>query len=195
MATHIALLRGVNVGGRNKLAMADLRQIVAALGHTDVVTYIQSGNVVFTARGGGGEAGTGEDGTAAMADELAQAITRATALRPGVVVLSRDELAQVIRDNPYHGEPNPKFVHAVFLPPGPGPEVEPAVAALVERVAADGSRDTARLIGRVLYLHTPDGFGRSKLSELLLARSGSPVPAGTARNWTTVGKLLALCDA
>ncbi len=195
MATHIALLRGVNVGGRNKIAMADLRQIVAALGHTDVATYIQSGNVVFTARGGGGQAGAGSGGTAAMADELAQAITRATALRPGVVVLSRDELAQVIRDNPYPGEPNPKLVHAVFLPPDPGPEVEPSVAALVERVAADGSRDTARLIGRVLFLHTPDGFGRSKLSELLLARSSSPVPAGTARNWSTVGKLLALCDA
>ena len=194
MATHIALLRGVNVGGRNKLAMADLRQIVAALGHTGVATYIQSGNVVFTARGGG-QAGAAGGGTAAMADELAGAITRATGLRPGVVVLARDELAQVIRDNPYPGEPNPTYVHAVFLPPDPAPEVAPAVAALVERVAADGSRDTAQLLGRVLYLHTPDGFGRSKLSELLLARSGSPVPAGTARNWTTVGKLLALCDA
>jgi uncharacterized protein (DUF1697 family) len=193
MATHIALLRGVNVGGRNKLAMADLRQIVAALGHTDVATYIQSGNVVFTARDAGGTGAAG-NGTA-MADELAQAITRATGLRPGVVVLSRDELAEVIRDNPYHGEPNPRFVHAVFLPPGPAPEVEPRVAALVERVAAGGSRDTARLIGRVLYLHTPDGFGRSKLSELLLARPSTPVPAGTARNWATVGKLLALCDA
>jgi uncharacterized protein (DUF1697 family) len=193
MATHIALLRGVNVGGRNKIAMADLRQIVAALGHTNVVTYIQSGNVVFTARDAGGKAG--EDGAAAMAGELAQAITRATGLRPGVVVLSRDELAQVIQDNPYPGEPNPKFVHAVFLPPDPGPEVAPKVAALVERVAADGSRDTATLIGRVLFLHTPDGFGRSKLSELLLARSNSPVPAGTARNWSTVSKLLDLCGA
>jgi uncharacterized protein (DUF1697 family) len=193
MATHIALLRGVNVGGRNKIAMADLRQIVAALGHTNVVTYIQSGNVVFTARDAGGKAG--EDGAAAMAGELAQAITRATGLRPGVVVLSHDELAQVIQDNPYPGEPNPKFVHAVFLPPDPGPEVAPKVAALVERVAADGSRDTATLIGRVLFLHTPDGFGRSKLSELLLARSNSPVPAGTARNWSTVSKLLDLCGA
>jgi uncharacterized protein (DUF1697 family) len=73
--------------------------------------------------------------------------------------------------------------------------VDAGVAALVERVAQDGSRDTARLIGRTLFLHTPDGFGRSKLSELLLARPGSPVAAGTARNWTTVTKLLALCDA
>jgi len=65
MATHIALLRGINVGGRNKVAMADLREVVSGLGHTDVVTYIQSGNVVFTSgTGAGGEGGTGAGGGA-----------------------------------------------------------------------------------------------------------------------------------
>jgi uncharacterized protein (DUF1697 family) len=190
MASHIALLRGINVGGRNKVAMADLREIVTGLGHTDVVTYIQSGNVVFTAKGA-----PAEDGDAAVADVLAKAIAEATGLGPGVVVLTRAELAAVIRDNPYRGEPNPRAVHAVFLPPDPDPEVAPRVAALVERVAQDGSADTATLVNRTLYLHTPDGFGRSKLSELLLARSSTPIPAGTARNWNTVTKLLALCES
>ena len=68
MATHIALLRGINVGGRNKLAMADLRQVMTSLGHTDVVTYIQSGNVVFT---------TGEADTNMLASDLEQAIASA----------------------------------------------------------------------------------------------------------------------
>jgi uncharacterized protein (DUF1697 family) len=187
MATHIALLRGINVGGRNKIAMADLRQLVTALGHTGVATYIQSGNVLFTPQR--------TAGSAAMAGQLEQAITRATGLRPRVAVLSRDELVQAISDNPYPDEPNPRCVHAIFLPEPPDSKVADAVAALVDRVARRGSQDTATVIGRTVFLHTPAGFGRSELSELLLARSSSPIPAGTARNWNTVTKLLALCDA
>jgi uncharacterized protein (DUF1697 family) len=195
MATHIALLRGVNVGGRNKLAMADLRQAVASLGHADVVTYIQSGNVVFTARQATvPEGGAPAADTAEMAAALEEAIALASGVRPRVIVLSRGELAQVVRDNPYPGEANPRYVHAVFFPGPPGPAVAAGVAAAGQRVAETGSRDTARLSGRTLFLHTPDGFGRSKLAELLLARPGSPGASGTARNLATVTKLLALCD-
>jgi uncharacterized protein (DUF1697 family) len=185
MATHVALLRGINVGGRNKLPMTDLRRIVESLGHTGVVTYIQSGNVVFTASEPAGD----------LAGDLAEAITAETGLRVGVVVLSRAELDQVIRDNPYPGDLNPKFVHAVFLPAPPGPSAEAEIAQIVERAAQAGGRgDTAQLVGRTLFLHTPAGLGRSKLAELLLSRAASPVANGTARNWSTVTKLLALCD-
>src|SRR5215472_1556290 len=112
MATHIALLRGINVGGRNKVAMADLREVVSGLGHTDVVTYIQSGNVVFTSgTGAGGEGGTGAGGeNGALADALERAIAAALGVQPAVIVLSRGDLARVVRDNPYAHEPNPKFV-------------------------------------------------------------------------------------
>ena len=65
MRTHVALLRGINVGGRNRVAMADLRHVVESLGHGDVATYIQSGNVVFASR---------EDDTAAMAEALERSI-------------------------------------------------------------------------------------------------------------------------
>jgi uncharacterized protein (DUF1697 family) len=71
--------------------------------------------------------------------------------------------------------------------------VAEAVAAAAGRVAHGGSRDTAQVAGRTLFLHTPDGFGRSELAELLLGRGGSPAANGTARNWATVTKLLALC--
>ena len=123
MPTHVALLRGINVGGNNKIAMADLRDTVASLGHTDVSTYIQSGNVLFTARNGGAQTAT------ALAADLERAITEAFGLRLRVVVLSRAELAQVISDNPYQAEPNPKYVHAMFFPAEPGQQVRESVAA------------------------------------------------------------------
>ena len=187
MPTHIALLRGINVGGRNKVAMADLRAIMTSLGYTEVATYIQSGNVVFTST---------DTDTALMAASIEAGIARALEVRPRVVVVSRDELAQVVRDNPYSAEANLKAVHAVFLPEDPGPDQVDGVAAAQRQVALKGSRDTARYVGRALFLHTPDGFGRSELAGLL-ARAGGPVSAraaGTARNWATVTKLLALCD-
>jgi uncharacterized protein (DUF1697 family) len=189
MPTHIALLRGVNVGGK-KVVMAELREVVASLGHADVATYIQSGNVLFSSD----QADTGE-----LAAGLEQAMAETLGVQAGVVVLSREELAQVVRDNPYAGEPNPKFVHVIFLRPDPDPDPGMAdrLADARAQAAQKGSRDTAQLTGRAVFLHTPDGFGTSELAKLL-GRAGGPMSArgaGTARNWATVTKLLALCDA
>jgi len=186
--THVALLRGINVGGRNKVAMADLRAIMTSLGHTEVATYIQSGNVVFT---------SAETDTALLAAGIEEGIARALDMRTRAVVVSRDELAQVVADNPYSAEENAKAVHAVFLAEQPGPDRMDSVAAAQRQAAGKGSRDTAQFVGRTLFLHTPDGFGRSDLA-VLLGRAGGPMSAraaGTARNWATVTKLLALCDA
>src|SRR5579859_1142721 len=172
MATHIALLRGINVGGRNKVAMADLREVMASLGHTDVVTYIQSGNVVFT---------TAVTDTAALAGALEEAIAGALGVRPAVVVLSRAEFAQAVHDNPYADEVDPKRVHAVFFVQTP-PGLADAIEAAERRDAERGGRGSARLVGRTLFVHTPDGFGRSELALHLLGRRASPAAAGTARN-------------
>jgi len=189
MATHIALLRGINVGGRNKVAMADLGEVVSGLGHTDVVTYIQSGNVVFTSGTGAG----GENG--ALADALERAIAAALGVQPAVIVLSRGDLAQVVRDNPYAHEPNPKFVHAVFFRDPSVPGAAAAIEAGERRSAERGGRDTAQMVDGTLFVHTPDGFGRSELALYLLGRAASPFAVGTARNWSTITKLLALCGA
>ncbi|HEY4027523.1 MAG TPA: DUF1697 domain-containing protein [Candidatus Dormibacteraeota bacterium] len=186
--THIALLRGINVGGNNRIAMSDLRAIVASLGHADVATYIQSGNVVFTA-------GDGNADTSTLAADLERSIADRLGLRPRAVVYSRDELAGVVRDNPFPEEANPKQVHAVFTSAVPGPEMVESVADAERQAAAKGGRDRARFIGRTLYLHTPDGFGRSELA-LLLGRARGPMASGssgTARNWATVRKLLEMC--
>lgn len=179
--THVALLRGINLAGRNKVAMADLREVVSSLGHTDVSTYIQSGNVVFTAAD-----------SPSLAANLERAIRDSLGVSPSVVVLTRNELAQVIANNPYPDEPNPRALHAVFLVEPPTAETADALAAALRRV--EGSRDSATLVGRTVYLHTPNGFGRSKLAELLV-QSGKPELTGTGRNWATVTKLLTMLDA
>jgi len=115
MPTHVALLRGINLGGRNKVAMADLRAIVGELGHTDVSTYIQSGNVLFDA--------APDADTGLMALAMTEAIAAKLGVTAPVIVLTRDELARVIADNPFPGEPDPKRVHAVVLSEPPWPEL------------------------------------------------------------------------
>jgi len=192
MATHVALLRGINVGGRNKVAMADLRAMVSDLGFADVSTYIQSGNVLLSA-GGADETQTAPTAHEADNDAIALAIAGGLSASFGlgveVVVLSRDELAAVISHNPYPGEANPKFLHAVFLAAEPSPGRLDRVAEVQASVrAAKGGRDSVTAVGRVLYLHTPDGFGTSELAKALARLPGG----GTARNWATTLKLLEL---
>jgi uncharacterized protein (DUF1697 family) len=164
--------------------MADLRAIVSSLGHTEVSTYIQTGNVLFT---------PATDDAAVLGHELEQAISDALGIRPPVIVLTRDELAAVVSGTPFPQEQALKRVHVVFLPAEPGPEAAAAVADAERAAAAAGSQDRAVLADRVLYLHTPDGFGRSGLARSLLLNRKSPVAKGTARNFATVTKLAELC--
>lgn len=177
MVTFIALLRGINVGGRNKVAMADLRHLCEDLGHRDVRAYVQSGNVVFA---------TDRLDAEAVGTELTHRMTADLGVAPAVVVRSVEELAAVVAANPFEEEAgtDPTKVHAAFLSAEPSePEVfdfDPEVYA-PERCAAGD---------RVRYLLLPDGIGRSRLATDLAKR-----PAGvqvTVRNWRTVTKLLAM---
>jgi uncharacterized protein (DUF1697 family) len=192
--THVVLLRGVNNLGGKKVAMAELREVVTSLGHTDVTTYIQSGNVLFTARLTDSSTAGSAD-AAVLAAELERAIADGIGVRARAVVLSREELARTFRDNPYPGQANPRLLHAVFLPEAPGPGLAAWVANAERQVRANGSRDEAQVLGRTVYLHTPDGYPLSELRRVL-ARSGGPTSAavaGTARNWATVSRLVELC--
>jgi uncharacterized protein (DUF1697 family) len=200
MSSHVALLRGINVGGRNKVPMADLREVVTSLGHTGVSTYIQSGNVLFS---------TAEDNTAKLAAALESAIEDRFGIWSSVVVLSRDELAIVLAANPYPDEPNPRMVHVVFLNGSPPRDLLDRITAAESAAAAKGSRDTVQAIGRsagpvagqpqALFLHTPDGFGTSELAQNVLKilappKKSKPGLAATARNWATATKLLSLSE-
>jgi uncharacterized protein (DUF1697 family) len=190
MATHVALLRGINVGGRNKVAMADLREVVTELGHADVSTYIQSGNVLFSP-----DVADADADPAALAAALAAAITAKLGVTAPVVVLSRDELAAVIAANPFPDEADPKRVHAVLLSAAPGADAAAKIDQALARSAAKGARDELATVGRTVYLHTPDGFGNSELAAAVLRIVTSPRAGvtGTARNWATTLKLLDLC--
>jgi uncharacterized protein (DUF1697 family) len=185
--THVALLRGINLGGRNRVAMADLRTVAGELGLDDVSTYIQSGNVLFTAP------------MEAETAELARTMTAAIAVKLGVtapvVVVSRSELAQVVADNPFPGEPDPRRVHAVMLTEPPEADLLGKLGAAVTQAAARGARDRVQAAGRTLYLHTPDGYGNSELAQAVIKIVSSPGTGvtGTARNWATITKLLELC--
>jgi uncharacterized protein (DUF1697 family) len=185
MPSHVALLRGINVGGHKRIAMADLRELMAALGHTDVSTYIQSGNVVFSCDAGD---------THAIAGAIAGAIADRLSVDVPVIVLTREELAAVIAANPFAGEPDGKRVHAVIHPEALGSGREDEIVAALQSASAKGGRDDAVVVGRTLYLHTPDGLGRSDLAARL-TRPAGPAGAGTARNWATVTRLMAMLDA
>jgi uncharacterized protein (DUF1697 family) len=191
MASHVALLRGINVGGRNKVPMADLREVVTSLGHTDVSTYIQSGNVLFS---------TADTDTAKLAAALESAIEDRFGIWSSVVVLSRDELAGVLAANPYPDEPSPRLVHVVFLNAKPAEDLLTRISTAGNAVAAKGSRDTVQAAGQALFLHTPDGFGTSELAQNLFKIISPPAKAkkhglaATARNWATATKLLSLCE-
>jgi uncharacterized protein (DUF1697 family) len=183
---YLALLRGINVGGRNKVAMADLRLIATDLGYTDVGTYIQSGNLVFS---------SDDDDAAGHARGLERAIAERVHVRPAVVVISAAELARTIADNPFPDEKNDRCLHAVFRDTEPSAAELARIAETVGRVQAKGSADDAVVVGRTLFLHTPDGFGRSELAARLISGSSSAALVGTARNWATVTRLMAMLTA
>ena len=174
-STFVALLRGINVGGRTLIRMADLRALFESLGFADVETYIQSGNVVFES--------SGEDATT-VAGRIEDAIEREHGLRPTVVLRTPGELARIAKANPLlaAGAPESKL-HVVFLDRGPAK----GAAARLDPERSPG--DELVLKGRELFLHLPNGAGRSKLTLDYLERTLGV--RGTQRSWKTVLELAA----
>lgn len=162
MASYAALLRGVNVAG-NKLAMPDLVRVVEALGGREVRTYAQSGNVVYS-------------GPKQVAAALEQALLTELGVRSPVLVRSGRELAAVLSAKPFPADG--AKVSVTFLGGRPGRD---EVAAIDP--AAFGA-DEFLVMGSEIYLHTPNGYGRSKLNNAFWERKLSTV--ATTRNWNTV---------
>lgn len=185
MTRFVALLRGVNVGGHNKVPMADLREALTRDGLASVRTYIQSGNVVL-------DSPTNE--VEVVAARVRSVIARVFGLDIPVVALTAGDLRGLADANPYPDEPDPRRVHAIVLPHPLTADGLTSLAAREEAAAAKGSRDTVTIVGRVAYLHTPDGFGTSELAKALTSGRTNPLAEGTARNWATIRALLALCD-
>lgn len=178
MPGRIVLLRGVNVGAHNRLAMPALRQALAAAGFGGVRSHLQSGNVVLDS----------DERPETLAEAVRELIASQFGLQIDVVTRTRDELAEVLAGNPLADVvTDPKRYQVSFLAAEPDPEL----VARLQALAVGGERLAA--IGRELYAWHPDGVARSKLWAALAAR-GLGVTA-TARNWSTVCALLALCDA
>lgn len=178
MNAYIALLRGINVTGRNKVPMSELKELAAGLGWTDVATYIQSGNVVFRARGA----------PAKLEDALEKAIAKHFELAIPVIVRAAKDWPGYVAGNPF-ADACKTAPNRVMLGLSKSTPLEGAAGALRERATAG---EQVKLVGDALWINFPEGVARSKLTPALLDRLvGSPV---TMRNWNTVQKLAEMAD-
>jgi uncharacterized protein (DUF1697 family) len=173
MKTYIALFRGINVGGKNKLPMKDLVAALENLGCQEVATYIQSGNAVFRSE---------EQDASLLSERIRAAIRERHGFEPMVLVLESEELEKAVRSNPFpETESEPKTLHAYFLA---APPERPDLDGLE---GIKGDRERFVLGEGVFYLHAPDGIGRSRLAAKAEKLLGVPA---TARNWRTVRKVM-----
>ena len=178
MTRHVVLLRGINLGSHNRIAMPELRALLTDAGFQDVQTYLQSGNVVLTST----------LTPPRVTSEVERQINTQLRLEVDVVVRSRAELAAVVRRNPLADvATDPKRYQVTFL----RSKLATAAVRELERLAHPEERVVA--IGREVYAWHPRGVARSKLWSRLASRQLGAV--ATSRNWTTVTKLLELAAA
>ncbi len=170
---YIALLRGINVGGRHSLPMKELTRILEEHGCTEVKTYIQSGNVVFQHAKGS---------TATFEQSIGKAIEKEYGFNPHIMVLSSKDFQKIAKANPYpEAVTEPKSLHVYFLFETPkNPELDALNQLKIEN-------ESFTLKSKAFYLHAPNGIGRSKLAAKVDRFLGVET---TARNWNTVAKLL-----
>lgn len=173
--TNIALLRGINVGGHGKLSMADLRAAVEDLGHADVATLLQSGNAVFT---------SDRTDADALGAELTERRSADLGVSPTVMVRTAAELVAVAEANPYpeQARADPTRVHVGFL------AAEPADPSVLSFDHDSHAPEEFVHDGRTVYLHLPNGIGRSRLAAELTRRARDV--GITMRNWRTVARLV-----
>jgi uncharacterized protein (DUF1697 family) len=179
MTTYVGLLRGINVGGNKKVAMADLRELIAGLGFSDVKTLLQSGNVVFR-----GPARA----PAKLEAQLEAALEKRLGMDVDFHVRTADEWKAIVKANPFTAEALKDPGHLLvscFKAPLDKANVKALQAAIT-------GPETLEADGRHLYMTFPDGIGNSKALPLIDRKLAA---RGTARNWNTVRKLLALVEA
>lgn len=175
---HIALLRGINVGGNKMIAMADLRDLLTKLGFAGAKSLLQSGNLVFR--------GDRRRTPAQLETLLAAETEKRLGVQADVFVRTASELAEVVARNPFAEEAkrDPSHLLVMFL------RDVPDVTAVAALNAAIVGREAVRVIGRHAYAAYPDGIGRSKLTNAVIEKKLGT--RGTARNWNTVMKLARL---
>lgn len=173
MPKHIALLRGINVGGKNKIKMAELRERLESVALRNVATYIQSGNIIF-------------DSTAASAS-LEKKITKLIKSDFGydvpVLVFPRKRLQKIVKENPF-AKKQIEHVAVTLLSKKPDKQLITAIEDLNFGI------DKFQIAGDNIFLHCPNGFARTKLTNNFFEQKLNTT--ATTRNWKTVNKLLEL---
>jgi uncharacterized protein (DUF1697 family) len=179
MPVMISMLRGVNVGGHNKIKMDALRDLYESLKLEDARTYVQSGNVIFR---------TKEKNIRLLGKKIQDAIEGKFKFRPAIIFRTVEDLRKVIAATPFADRPNlePAKILVTFLADDPGAEGHAALLGL------KSYPEELHLEGRELYIYFPNGAGKSKLPwssvEKWLKTSG------TARNWNSVTKMLSIAE-
>ncbi len=176
--THVALLRGINVGGHHKLPMADLRALAESLGCREVRSYIQSGNLIFRPP---------EDGLAGLDERIADAIEADFDFRVPVVLRSRSEIEGVAERSPYRDlDGDPRFVLIGFF------DREPEADRVAELDPEVSPGDRFEVLGREVHVHCPEGTARSKLTYTWFERQLGVT--ATFRNWRTLLKVQGMME-
>jgi uncharacterized protein (DUF1697 family) len=168
LPTYVALLRGINVGGARKVPMSDLRELFGSLGHSKVRTYIQSGNVVFTAK---------SSPPSRIRAALERSVEKSFGFEVTVLLRTPAELGAVAKRNPYGADAYVTFLEA------------PADAKKVKAIDPAPYRpDEFKVQGTEVYLHCPNGYGNTKINNTFFERKLAT--RATTRNWKTVSTLL-----
>lgn len=180
MPVYVSMLRGVNIGGHNKIKMEALRALYESLGFQNTQSFIQSGNVVFR---------TKERNSAKLSMQIGDAIERKFGFRPQVLLRTTSELREVISANPFATRKglDPSKLAVSFLELGPDDDIRNKLLAI------ECAPEELHAHGRELYIYFPNGMARPKLSMTKVERTVKT--ACTARNWNTVQKLLEMAAA
>lgn len=179
MQTYIALLRGINVAGHNKIKMAALKQLFIDLGFSEIVTYIQSGNVVFHSK---------EINTSTIEKAIINAIEKEFGYAIKVLVLKKLEIDAALKFNPFNPETDYDFkkIGVTFLEKNP---TEEGISKVRDLAAAE---EQVMFKEKMVYLYCPNGFGRTKLSNNNIETKLKV--SATSRNWNTITKLVKLSN-
>lgn len=173
MATFVALLRGINVGPRKRIAMAELRELVARLGHTSATTYVNSGNVVFD---------SASTDPLTIAADLEAALGETIGQPIPVVIRNAAEMAATVANNPFPERvPEPTTLHVSFLSATPDPVLVDAFRNV------ETGEDDYRVIGRDIYLSYPNGVSGAVF--MVNGFDRALAVTSTSRNWRTVTTL------
>lgn len=182
MTKHIALLRGINVGGHKKILMADLRQIFKSLGYDNACTYIQTGNVIFDSNG--------NEDNLSLAKKIEDAIQACYDFDVPVMVCTAEELKTIINLNPYWKEKKENaYINKLHLTLFDTPPTEENINILK---AIDYTPDSFKIIDRSIYLHCNKQYRDSKLNTNYLEKTLTI--KATTRNWKTMLKILELVN-